>query len=800
MDYFVKPFPFACSLSLEPLLLHLEGATGPLGNPVFCRNQALWRELAQTPEFRRPLSGPEELEPLGEQVQALMSAVFPPVSWESEAVAAMQPFSMKPFMASPQFKRLFMGPDGFGAVRRKLSQTEMETGRLIRAYLHLLHLVYGIDKSLDYPLVCLVTDEATGLDRHYRFSPDLRFVAVETVGRPPEMTEDLRGRVLMNLDQPQELMNLLPPEHFRFSGFVVMRTVDVTQSEMISALGWDLTDQSSVVSQEGFRRIQDRLRTLFRRPELTASLVAIQKEQVLMLNMGCDLAHSCIFADSRHVPMAEFEGTIYGRITQGSQIIQVPDVLQDPGLRRFEKEFTIHGVRSCLIAPLEYRGKTIGCLEIASPQPEDLGPMEAIVLSQIQPLFAMALKKALDDLENQVQSIIKEKCTAIHPSVEWRFHQAAVHHLEELNRGRASEMEPIIFKKVLPFYGSSDIRGSSDERNRAVTTDLQEHLDLGMEVLRAASGGGLLIVEELALRVGELKQRLQAGLASGDELGLVQFMRQEVEPVFDHLAGTDAGAAQAVDAYRRAIDPSLGTVYRQRKQFEQSVAELNARLAAYLDGEDARLQRSVPHYFERHRTDGIDYIIYAGQPLLESGTFEPLLLKNMRLWQMMTACGVAWHTADVRAAMQLPLETAHLILVQDAPLTIRFRYDEKRFDIDGAYDIRHEILRSRVDKAVVAGSGQRLTQPGYLAVVYSQSGEEKELLRHLEFMRSSGYVTDEPEHLELEDLPGVQGLRALRVRVNLESKTLAKRAVQALEYGSSMAGYGSGVSESLRSV
>ena len=53
--------------------------------------------------------------------------------------------------------------------------------------------------------------------------------------------------------------------------------------------------------------------------------------------------------------------------------------------------------------------------------------------------------------------------------------------------------------------------------------------------------------------------------------------------------------------------------------------------------------------------------------------------------------------------LPIPLETTHLILVQHAPLSIRFRFDEKRFDVDGAYDIRYEIVKKRIDKAVDPG-------------------------------------------------------------------------------------------------
>ncbi len=85
--------------------------------------------------------------------------------------------------------------------------------------------------------------------------------------------------------------------------------------------------------------------------------------------------------------------------------------------------------------------------------------MDDFLVYQILPLFSVALKRALDEFNNQVQGIIKEKCTAVHPSVEWRFRKAAFGHLDRLRTGQASELEPIIFKDVYPLYGASDIRG-----------------------------------------------------------------------------------------------------------------------------------------------------------------------------------------------------------------------------------------------------------------------------------------------------------------------------------------------------
>ncbi len=113
-----------------------------------------------------------------------------------------------------------------------------------------------------------------------------------------------------------------------------------------------------------------------------------------------------------------------------------------------------------LLSPLQYQGERIGLLELFSPHPHDFGPFEALLMEQLTPLFAVALKRGQDDLAKQVQTVIKEQCTAVHPSVEWRFEKAALAHLEDRHQGNPSQrMEDIVFKEVVPFYGQADIRG-----------------------------------------------------------------------------------------------------------------------------------------------------------------------------------------------------------------------------------------------------------------------------------------------------------------------------------------------------
>jgi hypothetical protein len=766
MDTPFKDFPFKTVLSLKPLIDYLKG----LGSEGLNVRPHIKKEidelLDQAPELEGPIEDLSLLERHGEAVGRLMEFVFPPASWETEILGAIVPISMQPFHVSPGFRDLFLQQEGISNAPSVLDEEEIQRGRIIKVFLLILEKIYGIHQSFEYPIILTAVDRKSGLERYFKVNLDLRFIDVRPLKEVKPLTDEERAFVMDHLIEPELIREIVPPENFEIRGMTLVRAEDVTESEVISALERDLIDQESVSSQKGFLRVQDRLRVLFQRRDLVASLAAIHEDQVLLVSLGCEICEKGMFFESRHLPLSVFEGTFYERAVQTGKILLISDVLQERFPQHAEESIKAMGVRSLIVAPLHYKGVPIGTLDIASSRTGDLSVMDIPLMAQIQPLFAVAIKRVLDDYENRIQRAIKEKCTAIHPSVEWRFHRAAIHHLESTDMGRTSEMEPIVFRDVYPLYGATDIRGSSQERNRAIQRDLGEHLNMGLRVVQLAyEDKPLPILKELSGRIQSYLERIQTGVSTGDEVSVVQFLRREVESLFPHIKGFGNRVGAAIEGYENTVDPNLGVVFKLRKDFEESVSRLSERLAAFLDQEEEKAQATFPHYFERHRTDGVDYLIYIGASLMQQGSFNELYLKDLRLWQLKVACGMATITEQLKSSLKLSLDTAHLVLVQNTPLSIRFRFDERRFDVDGAYDIRHDIVRSRLDKAQVKGGKERLTQPGKIAIVYSHPEEAAEMQRHIQFMQAEDYLSDEIERLELEDLPGVQGLKALRVSV-----------------------------------
>ena len=75
-----------------------------------------------------------------------------------------------------------------------------------------------------------------------------------------------------------------------------------------------------------------------------------------------------------------------------------------------------------------------------------------------------------------------------------------------------------------------------------------------------------------------------------------------------------------------------------------------------------------------------------------------------------------------------------MILVFNGLCRSGFRMDEKRFDVDGTYNARYEVVKKRVDKANIQGTEERVTQEGKIVIIYSQKEDEKEYLKYIAFL------------------------------------------------------------------
>ena len=762
-------FPFRSTLSLEPLIAYWHARERASNAGVALLARSIGEQVAQAPWSRGPLTNFAELECNCDLIETLMLAVFPPASFATDISGAVGPFQRRSFYSTRHFEEVMLNKDRIIKQPLNIDTAAMERQMGLMAYHLVLDRVYATQLPPVGTIVFTVPDYRIGLYRHYGVYFNSDFVNVKVVGERPELSPEQLEMLMHNRHRPELWRTLLPPEHFELEGFNLLQLVDITDQEILSELKYDLLERDVLQIPARFEQIQEKLRVLFAQPSLQLGIAAYDEKKRAFVDFGRKINHSFLTKQVQHQSAASSFRLIYERLLREREPLVLKDVAMADIPEDLRQQILALGIHSAILALLPYGNDTVGLLELGTPDVNGLDEFDMDKVAQFVPLFAVAVKRNAEDLQTRVQAIIREKFTAIHPTMEWRFTDAARNLLAKLDAGnRTAEMEAIVFEDVYPLHGSCDIRGSSTVRNEAIQGDLIEHLTLANKVLKKASEYQQLpILDELNFYVTKNLRRLREGLLTGDEGNIYDSLAREVEPLFEYLATHTPELRPVITKYWSNIDPKLGILYKRRQDFEVSVTTLNDAVSDYLDEEEEKAQLMYPHYFQRYKTDGVEFNIYVGGTLVENKPFDLVFLKNLRLWQLLTMVEITRRTAALKATLPVPLDTTQLILIHGQALSIRFRQDERQFDVDGAYNIRYEIIKKRIDKATVLGSGERLTQPGTIALVYAQSREAVEYYEYIDYLQDRGLLETGVEELELEELQGVKGLLALRVKVRL---------------------------------
>ena len=762
-------FPFHSTLSLAPLVDYWHERENAANPGVAHLARSIHKLVAKAPWLHEPVEDFNLLRDNRDLIETLMLAMFPLASIDADISGVVGPYQRRSFYSTPLFGEIMLNKQGLVKQPLNIDLVAMERQLGLMAYQLVLHRVYGTELPSLGAIIFTVPDYKIGLYRHYSVDFDSTFVRVRVVGEPPALSEEQRETLLHNRHQPEVWRELLPPHFFALEGFNVLRLQDVTEQEILSGLKYDLLERDVLQTPARFEQIQEKLRVLFAQPALQLGIAAYDEKKKAFVDFGRKINHSFLTKQVQQQSSDVSFRQIYERLLANREPLVLKDVAQADLPADLRQQILGLGIRSAILALLPYGNDTVGLLELGSPNVGGLDEFDVDTVAQFVPLFAVAVKRNAEDQQTRVQAIVQQKFTAIHPTMEWRFTDAARNLLAQFDEGnRTAEMEAIVFEDVYPLHGSADIRGSSTVRNEAIQGDLMEHLNLANKVLKKASEFQQLpILDELKFYVGKNLKRLREGLLTGDEANIYDSLKREVEPLFEYLATHTKELRPVISEYWHNIDPRLGILYKRRKDFELSVTTLNDAVSDYLDEEEEKAQLMFPHYFQRYKTDGVEFNIYVGSTLVQDKPFDLVFLKNLRLWQLLTMVEITRRTAALKPTLPVPLDTTQLILIHGQSLSIRFRQDERQFDVDGAYNIRYEIIKKRIDKATVQGTGERLTQPGTIALVYAQSREAVEYYEYIDYLQDRGMLEPGVEELELEELQGVKGLLALRVRVKL---------------------------------
>lgn len=686
---------------------------------------------------------------------------------EKRIISISPPFIFKPIFATQSFKEIFLNKDGTMVIPENLDINKINFNKMLHTYSLIIDQIYGIKINQIHPLVFKFR-QANGVTRHYQIQMNLQFVKVTPKGPLPDILN--RAEICTSTDPGhydlENWMKVLPLELFEFTGFIMLEAQDITVPQSVATLNEAVLKQDEISPEEFVRVVEDSVKSLIENADIKVGLASMHQVNGKLFFSKSRLAYSYIL---KMLLDSDSEMPFQG-ITNFLSSIQKPVMLNELSINMEESKFMAKviemGVKEVILFPLKHKGNLVGVLEICSLQENVFDPIMLHRLDMLAPSLSLAFYRQAALLDTKIKSFIRKKFTAIHPVVEWKFDEIALEYALEEERGNLPEIPPINFHEVYPLYGAVDVKNSSIERNNAIHEDLLIQLSLAKKILEEARTLHYLpLLDRLVEKIEEFEQRTQLILLSEEELRITEFFLQDMDPTFSHLSQTFPDLAPSVEEYFKALDAQIGIVYLHRRAFEQSLKEINQTIAQYLDREEAKIQLMFPHYFEKFKTDGIEYNIYIGQSLVKDRKFDPIYLKNLRLWQLQTLIDIVNLVRDKAPSLDRQLETTQLILAHSSPLTISFRLDERKFDVEGAYNIRYEIIKKRIDKAFIKGTNERLVQPGKIAIVYSQPKDAHEYLDFIHFFQNKLYLEEEIEQLELEDMQGVHGLKAIRVTV-----------------------------------
>jgi hypothetical protein len=319
------------------------------------------------------------------------------------------------------------------------------------------------------------------------------------------------------------------------------------------------------------------------------------------------------------------------------------------------------------------------------------------------------------------------------------------------------------------LYGAVDIRNSTIERNAALRADLSVQFKILLDVLnRLKDQSGFGLLDEKIFLSRKWVENINNTTGFNQEVRLNDFLENNVHPFLIQFRNGHPEYAPVIEEYLQAIDAEKGIATENRRNLETSMNLIISSVNKYMNMMADEIQQAYPSYFEKFRTDGVEYDIYIGQSIAPDKPFSEIYLKNLRLMQLTSMAAIAKYSNALLPQLPKPVETTQLIFIHSQAIDIKFRKDEKRFDVEGAYNIRYHIVKKRIDKVLIRNTKERLTQPGKIALVYFSQREADEYIGYIRYLQEQHILTSDLEELELEEMQGVAGLKALRVGVEID--------------------------------
>lgn len=767
---FEKQFdnPFQIQISFHKVIEALEEVA--VSDVDFRANYAkgLLAEVAKVPELRSGITNHEVIQEQSLLIRHLLADLFPTALTRNEIKAVTIPFHHIIFNHTERFRQILLnaGP-GFDIGIRDFSEHQF----YVMSCCMILKFHYGHEVDFARPVFYDIPD-ADGSLKHYRILYNGDFLEMYPTEKAVEITTEDVNELLDNFENFDLWKQKFPVNSWMLKGFGIMTLYDSTVESAVSLLKERLITKTKNTAQDDSGMMEDVFRSIFRFPEIKIGFTEFNADEMKFshANFGKKVPSYLLGSKLQKNCNEVLCGCSIDTLISEHKYLAVSDVEAFAKTFPEERQLVEHllelDVRSFIFAPIIKNDKMLGVLELVSSVPKQLNSINANKLDFVLPFIIDTMDRYHFEKQNQIDALIQKEYTAIHPSVYWKFREEA--DLHTLSGNSDLPFREIIFKDVYPLYGQIDIKGSSVARNEAMQQDLKVQIEQLLLLLRGLSKNHPLpLIEQHVFELEKMEAQVLDGVKADSESRAQKYIWNEVHPLLEHFE-SDAHMRKKIEKYRNSLDPAINMVYKSRKNFDEALSFINKKMAAILDRKQEEAQQFFPHYYERFKTDGVEHNLYIGASIAPKMQYNPIYLGNLRLWQLQMMCDLEAEYFRLRPSLPYELDVTSLVLVYSSPISIRFRMDEKRFDVDGTYNARYEVVKKRIDKSRIKGTNERIVQAGKITIVFSQGQDEIEYRRYIKLLQYKNRLGNAIENFEVEDLQGVTGLRALRVEVLYE--------------------------------
>ena len=753
--------PFQINFSFEALIKRLEHAvhSGTAVNPE--QASALLDKINQLPELSTGITNTTILQDNEELIREMLKEQLPTALSLNEIKAIGIPYINTIFSLSERFKNIMRaaGKD-FEINIRDFDDHQF----YVLSCCIILSNVYGRHLDFSKPIFYDIPT-ADGVIRHYRILYNADFLEILPTENTVHLSDADIDLLIDNYEDIELWREKFPAESWILKGFGIMTLYDATVENAVSIFKEKLLDFNTPNFNQSITSIY---RSIYRIPDLRVGFTLFNPDQGKFSTTGLAYHMNSFMLPDRAEKMDSdllCMGS-YSQLVENKKYFAVSDGLQfrdkNPGSCLIDVMIR-QGVQSFILAPIVKNGRLLGVLEVVSERPKELNSINANKLDVIMPFLTEKVDRLVVELENAIQAFIQLRFTTLHPSVNWKFRDQAKKMLSSGNPVKAEALEEIIFPDVYPLYGQIDVKGSSEARNGSVKNDLKLQLNALSSLLGNIRQQDQIAFQEEYEQVSRFLTWLESPILANTEHQIVNYLDQRIHTPLREIK--DPALEPVIRDYFSENHIETGIFHTYRRKYEKTIGLINTRMAEVLDSNQLHAQKIFPHYYERFKTDGVEHNLYVGASITPQRQFNLQLLREIRLWQILTMCKMELAHHELMPVLPYGLPVTSLILVYSSTIAIRFRMDEKRFDVDGSYNARFEIVKKRIDKAYIKGSNERITAAGKITIVYSDEADEAEYLDYIGELQLAQLLQAEVERFDIEDLQGVSGLKGLRAAI-----------------------------------